>query len=441
MPPLIALTACLVFIFILIRYDINRNNKCSVALWVPIIWLLIIGSRPVDLWINPYSKEFDVNTAGNLINQIVDVILITAGILILIRRKTSIQNVLLNNKSVFLFFLFCGISILWSDYPFISLKRYFKAIGNIIVIMVIFTESDPIEAINTVMRRCAYVIVPLSICLIKYFPFFGRWYNPWTGDLMIVGVTTDKNALGRVCMIFCLLYSWNFTYELRNKNYFRNFKEILIQFTIFVMMLWLLYSSQSATSLLCYIIGFTMIIMLKIPVFRYRVKNIGIYIIVSLLFIYALDYIFNIREIVITGLGRNTTFTERDVIWKTLLNMGTNPWIGTGFESFWLGTRVSHIVFVLGYNPTESHNGYLEIYLNLGIVGLVLITSIFISCYMNIRRTFSDNYNFAVIGLVLLIVFLLYNITEAAIRGTYIFWSILLIISIDYRSIVKNGNI
>jgi len=46
--------------------------------------------------------------------------------------------------------------------------------------------------------------------------------------------------------------------------------------------------------------------------------------------------------------------------------MRVNPWIGAGFESFWLGPRLNKLWAQYNFMPNQAHNGYIEIYLNLG---------------------------------------------------------------------------
>ena len=72
------------------------------------------------------------------------------------------------------------------------------------------------------------------------------------------------------------------------------------------------------------------------------------------------------------AVGRDPTLTDRTKIWHLLLSMHTNPLLGTGYESFWLGPRLVKIWQRFG-PINEAHNGYLEVYLNLGLIGLFLL--------------------------------------------------------------------
>ena len=66
--------------------------------------------------------------------------------------------------------------------------------------------------------------------------------------------------------------------------------------------------------------------------------------------------------------------------------MHTNPLVGTGYESFWLGPRLKDVWAQTGAGINEAHNGYLEVYLNQGLIGLVLLGGFLIASYRTICR-------------------------------------------------------
>jgi exopolysaccharide production protein ExoQ len=71
---------------------------------------------------------------------------------------------------------------------------------------------------------------------------------------------------------------------------------------------------------------------------------------------------------VFQALGRNSTLTGRTDIWAAVLPMARNPLVGAGFESFWLSPSVHQRLADLfpGLPLNEAHNGYIEVYLELG---------------------------------------------------------------------------
>ena len=80
------------------------------------------------------------------------------------------------------------------------------------------------------------------------------------------------------------------------------------------------------------------------------------------------------------------------MLWTRLLGLHTNPILGTGFESFWLGERPEQLEGIFFFIPNEAHNGYLEIYLNLGLIGLFILIGLFVATFWKIRLDLFRNF-------------------------------------------------
>jgi O-antigen ligase len=106
--------------------------------------------------------------------------------------------------------------------------------------------------------------------------------------------------------------------------------------------------------------------------------------------------------------------------------MHTNPLLGTGYESFWLGPRLDWVWQKCGA-INEAHNGFLEVYLNLGSIGLLLIVGFMISSYRTICRRLSPFSNLGSLSLALWTVLLFRNATEASFRGGLLWLTFLLV--------------
>ena len=206
MPPKVALLICFIFILYLFKLEYKSKPDVSIGLWIPLIWMMIIGSRSVSLWLNlgiPMESPEDY-LEGSPIDRNVFTVLIVLGLLILFRRKVSWEQIWRENTLIFLFFIYCGISVLWSDFPIVSMKRWIKEVGTLVMVFVILSDPNREEAIKAILRRSAYILVPLSVLFIKYYPEFGRGYNRWTWEVYYTGVTVGKNSLGVLCLVFGL---------------------------------------------------------------------------------------------------------------------------------------------------------------------------------------------------------------------------------------------
>src|SRR6185503_658307 len=91
---------------------------------------------------------------------------------------------------------------------------------------------------------------------------------------------------------------------------------------------------------------------------------------------------------VVEALGRNTTLTGRTDIWGDLFRMDVNPWLGTGFESFWLGPRAEYLANKYYFHPNQAHNGYIEMYVNLGWIGVGFLALFILSGYRRIVEAY-----------------------------------------------------
>ena len=128
------------------------------------------------------------------------------GIIVLARRRVSLIEILRKNIWLTIFFVYCGLSLLWSDFPEIASKRWIKAFGDPIMVLVVLTEAHPTQALAILLKRIAYLLLPMSVVFIKYFPELGKDYDPWTGWAFYTGVTTNKNMLGYLLFVFGLLF-------------------------------------------------------------------------------------------------------------------------------------------------------------------------------------------------------------------------------------------
>src|SRR5262249_20073256 len=113
MPPPLALALTLLLIGYLLRRDSREKPRVSSAAWIPIIWLMISGSRQVSQWFGgSFTFAAQRLEEGNLLDQAVYGALIVAGVCVLARRRVQFGKIVTNNLPIILFLLYEGLSAL-----------------------------------------------------------------------------------------------------------------------------------------------------------------------------------------------------------------------------------------------------------------------------------------------------------------------------------------
>jgi O-antigen ligase len=138
--------------------------------------------------------------------------------------------------------------------------------------------------------------------------------------------------------------------------------------------------------------------------------------VVTVLLLTSLALFFDAGSGMVETLGRDPTLTGRTELWDELLAMNTSPAVGTGFESFWMGDRLDTIWRMHWWHPNEAHNGYIEVFLNLGWLGVFLLALIAITGYARVIATLKDEPDVAGLRLTYLVAALLYSGSEAGFR-------------------------
>ncbi len=425
MPPLISLLLGLIFIGYLYWTDLKRNENYSRALWIPFFWIFFAGSRYLSHWIKMAPSDYTAYHEGSPIDAVVFGVLIAAGISVLSKRKIEWGNLLRQNIWVWIYLIYCFISISWSDFPFVSFKRWIKEIGNPVMILVILTDKHSYDAFATIIKRVAYLCLPLSIIFFKYFPVLGRAFHP-NGTMYASGVCMEKNGLGMLCLICGTVFIWDLV--VKQKNNFREFnKYLMVDLTMIAMSFWLLFHSDSATSIICLIVSIALMALSRSDMIAGQPGRIITFLIVTIPTVIILELAFDLKSILLNLLDRDPTYTTRVPMWEFLSQMAVNSFIGAGYQSFWLGERLVSIWDFTGRTINQAHNGYLEQYLNLGYLGLAFIVAILVSGVVKVKNQLYSDYPAGILCLCLIAIALLYNFTEAAFYGINNLWMLLLL--------------
>lgn len=446
--------------------DHKLRPMTSAALWVPFLWFGIIGTRAVTYYFNTQEqmRSVDMNVDGSPVDALCYGALLLAAIVILARRRLDWGAVLRSNTLVFLFFAYCLVSSLWSDWTLVSAKRWVKDLGQVLMVLVILTETDRAAAIRALLVRYAYIALPISVLFIKYLPDFGRYYDRWLFTPMYRGVGMDKNALGAAVALACVALVWDLV-ERSSKPATapapaaaarakapgapltaaealarrRQKKEagaarvgdwidVCTRLLLFAMGLWLLDKADSTNAKLCLAMGLGLVLVCRRSMFKELklVRRLG-WAFFAVIFIGVLVYVTPLLDTILVAMGEDPTLTGRTDLWHDLIAIQDAPLIGSGYQTFWLEDYINTLWQKYDFKPNNAHNGYLETYLNLGLVGFTLLISMLVTSVVRLRREMLARAPASALMFALLAISLFYNWSEAMFSTITSMWFVTLL--------------
>lgn len=145
----------------------------------------------------------------------------------------------------------------------------------------------------------------------------------------------------------------------------------------------------------------------------------------------------NLQLIVVDWLGKDLTFTGRTVIWAMIIPLANKrPFFGYGYQAFWQPWRgMENPAFTVitenEWRPPNCHNGFIEIFVQLGWVGLTLFFLSFLcSLAMAVTYLIRSKKPDSVLPLILLTYMFIRNLSESAMLDLNYTWFYYVIVTI-----------
>jgi O-antigen ligase len=214
---------------------------------------------------------------------------------------------------------------------------------------------------------------------------------------------------------------WRFLQELQAGKAERKNGPMIAHGVVVLLTAWVAMMANSMTSLSNFLLASALMAAVGFPKIAKKRAFVHAMVFASLTFCFCVLFL-DMGGFLLKSVGRNPTLTGRTELWSTIRGMTTNPILGTGFESFWLGTRLEKLWSIYWWHPNEAHNGYLEMYLNLGWVGITLLAVMMVNGYRNVIRRLEQDRVTGPLFLAFFFVGVAYNFTEAATRTMSPVW-------------------
>ncbi|MDW7681296.1 MAG: O-antigen ligase family protein, partial [bacterium] len=145
---------------------------------------------------------------------------------------------------------------------------------------------------------------------------------------------------------------------------------------------------------------------------------------------------FEMIELAFNKMGRDISFTGRTELWKDLLHLSKDRmWFGYGFAAFWVFEPINPKLLLLFekyvWLPNEAHLGYLDIVMQIGVVGLLLFSIAIAAYFIKLIKL-----NTTFFGTWLIIAILILNLQESTLLFPRVFSGEVFLIS--YLALYQN---
>jgi O-antigen ligase len=434
MPPALALILCTAFVAYLLLQEHRFAPEVSPGLWLPTLWMLYSFSKPLASWFDAGGESME---SGSPLDRNFLLLMFIACISLLNRRGCNPVRAIARQPWLLGIILYMLASVLWSDIPFISLKRWIREALAVLVALIVATDINPRGALFALLRRSVYTLIPYSVLLIKYYPSLGVQYGRWSGKQMWVGVASQKNGLGLLCLVSAFFLIWSLVREPKGPRLAGWNRSNSADVLVLLLCGWLLKSDEgaySATSLASLAAGFALFgTLLFFESHHWRIPAPAVAAGLAAAFAVGASVPFlgvPHMSAAASALGRDETLTGRTDIWNGLMQeVSEHPLLGWGVGGFWTTDKAEL------HSENSAHSGYLETLLNLGLVGLALFAAYLLSCSLSAVRFLRSDFAYATLWLCCLLMTILHNTSESSLPSfTYPLTALLLVLSVIPRA-------
>jgi exopolysaccharide production protein ExoQ len=325
---------------------------------------------------------------SNFFNQIVFSFLYVVSLVALVSKRRSILPLMRAEKFLTLFLLWSFLSIFWSEYSFVSFKRWLQLAGSFIIFL---SAMLHMQSNDEAMKYCRWILmfyIPATLLSILLIPSAIQWEFPaWRG------LAPHKNLLGQLSLMSLLVWT-------HATHRTPSFNKRCVAFLFLVLSIVLLAGSQSSTS---FIIGAALLILatvhylqgklLRISVAKFYPYALFIFVLFS---VFSLLIVFqDLRAEVFDLLGKDQTLTGRDELWESVLNETRKNWLaGCGFGGFWVvgSPAIDSIFKEFVWFPNQAHSGYVDLLNETGIIGISILAMLIISYFLKLHMHDGPHY-------------------------------------------------
>lgn len=364
---------------------------------------------------------------GDRILQIIFFSIYMITVLHLSRQFGEVWALLIRSWPVVAIVGLAMISTLWSIDPSVTVRRAGALIGTTAFGLFLghrFGLGGSLSLVRSVLATGAVLSLG-AVLVVPELAIMQGWHEgAWRG------VFSHKNELGQVMALGGGLL---LAAAMRSGRYRR------LQFVLALLCAALVIKAQSLGGLAA--LGAMLLVWMAVAVARARGTPVRLTLICGALGLVSLAaaYVSIVEfDIGLSQLGRDETLTGRADLWRIIWeHLQARFWLGYGYGAFWTSTAgpAMTVHLAIDWVPANSHNGWLDLWLDLGLVGVTIMAALFVATALRAFSRLRAEGHFPDCEPLLVMTFLFVtNLAETALLQQNLFsWAIFVALMVSMR--------
>jgi exopolysaccharide production protein ExoQ len=369
------------------------------------------------------EAELLAETDSTLVLIVFQLIYVVTFVLLVLRWK-KVFFVLKADKIIWILLGFAVASILWSIDPVITFVRCVALIGTSLFGLYLATRYSLEEQLQ-ILALTFGVVIALSFISILLLPQYGIMAAAHAGAWR--GIYNHKNVLGKMMVLSSLIFLMQTSVSKRR----------MLSWAGLSLSIVLLVFAKSSAAYVSFLVLAVVFLIFKILRWQYELMIPALLVVLmsggSLLLLLT-EHADKLLKLA----GKDPTLTGRTDFWILVLNnIWKHPWLGYGYGSFWQDSNsdAALIRYAVGWGVPNAHNGLLDLGLDLGVLGLViLLISLFgtiIQALVLLRKTKSSVYIWPLLFIANMV---FANLTETTLMvRNDVFWVIYIALALSLQ--------
>lgn len=380
------------------------TEVCAWLALLPTLFITVSGRIQADS--GPVAFRFTAMEEDSLSRRLAR---LGCSILILLLISTRFRAILKICKQAKLLFLLPGVafvSTVWSQNPSHTLVDASNLMLTSLFAVYLYLRY-PGERIISFLTFTASISLLLSMLAVILFPSVGIdafQQNSWRG------IFGQRNNCAAVCTFFLVL---GLHYRARA------FAEHLMRGAVLLLSIIFIVMSGSRTGWLLAALGVALTYGIRFVGRMRSLDRLGAFLVLVIPAVLLCAFVANNFNQILALMDKDPTMTQRTVIWAQVLpSIAKQPLHGYGYSSFWMGLNGESMQAVLttGWMEGQAQDGYLDVLLQLGLIGLVPLVWTFVRAFGQAIAAMEHRIGSAIIRLaiVFLPLMLVENIGESS---------------------------